>query len=84
MKDLDPGWFSTPLTGKGLFNIALKTAHLRLLRFEGSYCVIRSIHEQLPLEERDKADLCHLIQQFVDAGIELGNLLREHNDFKLV
>ena len=84
MKDLDPEWFSEPITGRHIFNLALESARLSIVGFEGSYCIIRSTHPSLSLNQRNQEDLKELVRRFIAAGVELGEQLRHHSDFKLI
>jgi hypothetical protein len=84
MKDLHPDWFTIPLRGKDVMNIALEPVRLRLVRFEGSYAIIRSIDEALTLADRDHEQLTEITERYFKAAIELGEELKSHRDFKLI
>ena len=84
MKDLDAEWFSKPITGRHIFNLALESVDLDIVKFEASYCIIRSTHPTLSLNDRDQEDLKEIVRRFIAAGVELGEQLRTHSDFKII
>ena len=84
MIDLDPEWFSHPVTSRNVFNEMLRSLRLQFEGYDGSSCIIRSIDPDYRLSDRDQDGLRRLIPLFIKAAIELGDEPKHHTDFILI